>query len=42
MDRAYLKGLMTSSSQRTGQSIDVIPKSHGVWLTGRLAVLVVV
>ena len=41
MDRACLKGLMISISQRTVQSIDVIPQSQDVWLAGLVAALVV-
>ena len=40
MDRACLKGLMTSISQRTVQSY-VIPQSQDVWLAGLVAALVV-
>ena len=43
MDRAYLKGSMTSNSQSVQYrvAIDVIPQSQGVWLASLLAALVV-
>lgn len=42
MARACLKGLVTSISQRTVYSVDVIAQSQDLWLAGLLAALVLV